>query len=225
MKRLSIIKNKIEKRKYIADEAFDFLVQNSKEFESIDVAFVLGINPKKSDQVVKGVVENVPSGLGKKITVAVFSENITEDVRKIADFVGFEDLYENIKSGAVDADVYIATKDAMMQLAKKGIGKLLKGKMPNAKLGTVVENDNDLEKVIKMQKFGQINFRSNEKVVHASIGRATFTKDQLNANYQELLKKIISVKPNPVKPHEYIKRIYTSSTMGPSIEIKFEGKI
>ena len=224
MKRLLNISKKIEDKKYTSQEAFQVLVENAKEYESVDVAFVLGINPKKSDQVVKGVVENVPSGLGKKITVAVFAKNNVEKISKLADFVGFTDLYEDVKSGKTEADVYITTKECMIELAKLGIGKVLKGKMPNLKTGTVVDEDK-IEQAIKLQKFGQITFRSNEKIIHASIGRSTFTKEELDANYQELLLRVIACKPTPVKPYEYIKRIYTSSTMSPSIEIKFEGKV
>jgi len=218
-KRIKEIKTFIQDKKYEAKDAFDLVISHAKEFESVDVSFVLGIDGKKSDQVVKGVVNNLPSGLGKKKTIAVFTKSNAKEVIALgADYAGFQELYDDIKNETINPDIFIATREIMPELAKLGAGRLLKSKMPNPKFGTVVE-DAQLKDAIKSQKAGNLPFRSNGSLIHASIGRATFSGNELFANYQELLKAIIQSRPTAVKPHNYLKRIFISTTMGPSVQL------
>jgi large subunit ribosomal protein L1 len=202
-----------------AVEAFDLIKKHAKGFESVDVVFKLGIDPKKSDQVVKGVLEVVPAGLGKGVSIAVFS-NIDHEALKSAgaSFVGMDDLIAEIKSGKVEYDVYMASRESMPALAKQGLGRLLKGKMPNPKLGTVVD-EKDMVSAVKSQSAGQIAFRSNGKLVHSSIGRSGFSSEDLVKNFEALLAEVIKSRPTVVKEHQYLKGIFCSSTMGAGFEI------
>lgn len=219
-KRMQAFKSKISDRLYDPQEAFDVLVNNSHDRESIDAVFVLGINGKKSDQVVKGVVEHIPAGLGKKITIALFSKTHHEEAKAAgADFVGFEDLFEKVKKEEVQCDVYLATLDLMPELAKMGLGRILKGKMPNSKFGTVIEQQ-DIISSIKAQKAGKLAFRSNGSLVHCSIGRASFSSQDLVNNFEAIFKAIVQARPTVIKPHSYVKRIFTSSTTSPSLRLQ-----
>jgi len=218
-KRLVEFKKKIAKKQYNCTDAFEILTKNANDRESIDVVFVLGINGKKSDQVVKGVIEHMPAGLGKDKTVAMFTKsNIKEAESAGAKYVGFEDLIQLVKDEEINPDVFMATRDVMPELAKLGLGRILKGKMPNPKFGTVIDVK-DIEKSIKAQKAGQLSFRSNGSLVHSSIGRANFKAEDLTSNLEAMLNIVAQVRPNAVKPHNYLKRIFVSSTMGPSIQI------
>ena len=215
----------IEERKNVPEgpiqaiEAFNLIKKNAKDFESIDVVFKLGIDSKKSDQVVKGVLETVPAGLGKGVSIAVFSHTDHEALKSAgAAFVGMDDLIAEIKSGKVEYDVYIASRENMPALAKQGLGRLLKGKMPNPKLGTVVD-EKDLLSAVKSQFAGQIAFRSNGKLVHSSIGRSGFKSEDLVLNFEALLAEVIKSRPTVVKEHQYLKGIFCSSTMGAGFEI------
>lgn len=222
-KRLKSFREKISDRLYEPLAAFDVLTENANARESIDVVFVLGIDGKKSDQVVKGVVEHVPAGLGKQITIGLFTKadaKIAKDAG--AAHVGFEDLFEKVKSEEISCDVYLATVDVMPELAKMGLGRILKGKMPNPKFGTVIETK-DIEKAIKAQKAGQLAFRSNGSLVHCSIGRASFKSADLVKNFEALFSAIAQARPNAVKPHNYMKRVFVSSTMGPSVQVQVAG--
>jgi len=211
---------KIDNKVYKSIEAFSIITENAKAKESVDIVFVLNTNARKSDEVVKGIVPKMPSGLGKTVTIGVLSK---KDPKKIVEMganqAGFEDFIQDIRDEKVDYDVYIATRDVMPELAKMGMGRVLKGKMPNPKLGTVVE-EADLAKAIEEQKGGQLNFRSNNSLIHTSIGRASFTKEQLEANFIELFNAVVAAKPQSVKPIGYIKKIFLSSTMGPSLQIE-----
>lgn len=220
-KRLVEFRKKVADRNYEPVEAFEVLTKNAKAHESIDIVFVLGIDGRKSDQVVKGVVKNMPAGLGKKVSIGVFTKSDVKVAKDAgADHVGFEDLFEEVKSSKVDCDIYLATVDVMPELAKMGLGRILKGKMPNPKFGTVIEAK-DIANAIKEQKAGQLAFRSNGSLVHCSIGRATFSSTDLAANFNATFEAIKQAKPNAVKPHNYLKRIFVSSTMGPSVQISF----
>ncbi len=220
-KRMTAYKSKIKNELYNPLDAFEVITKNSKEIESVDISFVLGINGKKSDQVVKGVVEKLPAGLGKKVSVAVFTKSSSENG---AEFSGFEDLFEKVKKEEIEADVYIATIDIMPELAKMGLGRILKGKMPNPKFGTVVEAK-DVAKAVAAQKAGQLAFRSNASVINCSIGRASFSTNDLFENFNALLKSVANVRPMVIKPHSYFKKIFVSSTMGPGIQINLSEAI
>jgi large subunit ribosomal protein L1 len=219
-KRMKLFKSKIVDRAYEPKEAFDVLVENAHDRESIDAVFVLNINGKKSDQVVKGVVEHVPAGLGKEITIGVFSKTEHKEAKENgADFVGFEDLFEKVKNEEIKCDVYLATIDIMPELAKMGLGRILKGKMPNSKFGTVIEQQ-DIAKAIKAQKAGKLAFRSNGSLVHCSIGRASFNSLDLVKNFDAVFEAIQQARPSVVKAHSYLKRIFISSTTSPSIRLQ-----
>jgi len=220
-KRLIDFRKQISNRLHQANEAFGILTSNSKQYESIDAVFVLGIDGKKSDQVVKGVVENLPAGLGKKITIGLFTKSEAKSaVEAGIDHVGFEDLFEQVKSEKIDCDIYLATVDVMPELAKMGLGRILKGKMPNPKFGTVIDQK-DVAKAIAAQKAGQLAFRSNGSLVHCSIGRATFSSEDLVKNFSATFNAIKNARPTVIKPHNYLKRVFVSSTMGPSIQLDF----
>ncbi len=218
-KRLNDFRAKISDRQYEAKEAFDILIDNANARESVDIVFVLGIDGKKSDQVVRGVVEHVPAGLGKKVVVGVFAKTDHTTAKDAgAEHVGFEDLFEKVKKEEIDCDVYLATIDIMPELAKMGLGRILKGKMPNPKFGTVIEAK-DIAKAVKTQKAGQIAFRSNGSLIHCSIGRASFKSDDLVKNFEAVFNSVKQARPNAVKPHNYIKRVFVSTTMGPSVRL------
>jgi len=220
-KRLVEFRKKIANKNYEPADAFEILTKEAKAFESVDVVFVLGIDGKKSDQVVKGVVKNLPAGLGKKITIGLFTKSDVKAAKEAgADHAGFEDLFEQVKSEKVDCDVYLATIDIMPELAKMGLGRILKGKMPNPKFGTVIEVK-DVASAIKEQKAGQLAFRSNGSLVHCSIGRASFTSSDLAQNFKATFEAVKQAKPTVIKPQNYLKRIFVSSTMGPSIQLSF----
>ena len=224
-KRLTEFKKKISNKLYHAQDAFEILTQNANARESIDVVFVLGINGKKSDQVVKGVVETLPAGLGKEKQFAIFTKSNIEEAKKAgATYAGFEDLIEMVKKEEINPEIFMATREVMPELAKLGLGRILKGKMPNPKFGTVVEIK-DIESSIKSQKAGQLAFRSNASLVHSSIGRASFKSMDLTKNFEAVLNAIIQARPTVIKPHNYLKRIFVSSTMGPSIQIDYTASI
>lgn len=219
-KRMKLFKSKVSEKIHAPLDAFEILITNAKPTESIDISFVLGINAKKSDQVVKGIVEHMPAGLGKNITIGVFTKTDVKEILAIgAEHAGFEDLFADVKAEKIDCDVYIATSDIMPELAKLGLGRILKGKMPNPKFGTVVETK-DLMNAIKLQKAGKLAFRSNNNVINSSIGRASFSSKELMSNYTAFYNSIIQAKPTVIKPHNYIKKIFISSTIGPSVQIE-----
>ena len=186
--------------------------------ESFDVAVVLGIDGSKSDQAVRSAVV-LPNGTGKTVRVAVFAQGNQADAAKAAgaDIVGFEDLAEIVKTGKLDADVVIATPDAMRIVGQ--LGQILgpKGLMPNPKVGTV---SNDAAAAVKNAKGGQARYRSDKNgIVHCSIGKVSFKPDAIKQNLESLINDLKKVKPVSAKGI-YLKKLIVSSTMGPAIHVE-----
>lgn len=204
---------------YALDEAVKLVKKNAtaKFDESIDVAINLGIDAKKSDQLVRGSIV-LPKGTGKKVRVAVFAQGdkAREAKEAGADIVGFEDLAEQIKGGKMDFDVAIASPDAMRVVG--ALGQILgpRGLMPNPKVGTVTPNVAD---AVKNAKAGQVQYRSDKAgIVQVSIGRASFSEDALAENFRALLDALNKAKPAGTKGI-YLKKISVSSTMGPGVKV------
>jgi large subunit ribosomal protein L1 len=204
---------------YEVDEALELLkgLQTAKFDESVDVAIRLGVDPRQSDQMVRGVV-GLPHGTGKNVRVLVFAKGEKEQEAKDAgaDFVGAEDLVDKIKGGWLDFDRAIASPDMMAKVGP--IAKILgpRGLMPNPKVGTVTK---DIAKAVQDQKAGAVEFRVEKAgIVHAPIGRLSFDIDKLRDNLDALLEQIVRLKPSAAKGI-YIQSIWLSSTMGPGIPI------
>lgn len=185
--------------------------------EAIDVAVVLGIDAKKSDQGVRSAVV-LPHGTGKDVRVAVFAQGANADAAKAAgaDVVGFDDLAASMKAGDLNYDVVIASPDAMRIVGQLGTVLGPRGLMPNPKVGTVAA---DVGAAVKNAKSGQVRYRSDKAgVVHASIGRANFTAEQLQDNLKTFINDLKRAKPAAAKGM-YIKKIAVSSTMGPGLAV------
>jgi large subunit ribosomal protein L1 len=204
---------------YQIDEALTLVKElaSSKFPESIDVSVNLGVDPKKSDQVVRGSTV-LPNGTGKTVRVAVFAQGDNADKAKSAgaDIVGFEDLAETIKGGEMNFDVVIATPDAMRVVGT--LGQILgpRGLMPNPKVGTVTA---DVETAVKNAKAGQVRYRTDKAgIIHCPIGRVDFEVPALKENLAALLADLQKAKPAASKG-AYLKRLTVSSTMGPGISI------
>lgn len=185
--------------------------------ESIDVAVNLGVDPKKSDQNVRGSTV-LPNGTGKTVRVAVFAqgENAEKATAAGADIVGFEDLAETIKGGTIEFDILIATPDAMRLVGQ--LGKVLgpRGLMPNPKVGTVTP---DVEGAVKNAKSGQVSYRTDKAgIIHCSIGQADFEVEALKENLKALLNALNKAKPSAAKG-VYMKKVTVSSTMGPGVVV------
>ena len=190
---------------------------NAKFDESVDVAVVLGIDSKKSDQSVRGSVV-LPAGSGKTKRVAVFTQGAKADEAKAAgaDVVGFDDLAARIKEGFMDFDVVIASPDAMRVVGQ--LGQILgpRGLMPNPKVGTVTP---DVVQAVKNAKAGQVQFRADKAgIIHATIGRASFDVDRLKTNLSALIDALNKVKPASSKGI-YLRKISVSSTMGIGVRV------
>ncbi len=190
---------------------------NAKFDESVDVAVVLGIDSKKSDQSVRGSVV-LPAGSGKTKRVAVFTQGAKADEAKAAgaDVVGFEDLATKVKEGFMDFDVVIASPDAMRVVGQ--LGQILgpRGLMPNPKVGTVTP---DVVQAVKNAKAGQVQFRADKAgIIHATIGRASFDVDRLKTNLSALIDALNKVKPASSKGI-YLRKISVSSTMGIGVRV------
>jgi len=219
-KRMRAIKEKLTPGKqYAVDEAISLIKGFSKlKFrESVDVAVNLGIDAKKSDQVVRGSTV-LPHGTGKTVRVAVFTQgNNAEAAKKAgADIVGFEDLAEKVKAGQLDFDVVIASPDAMRIVGQ--LGQILgpRGLMPNPKVGTVTP---DVAGAVKNAKSGQVRYRADKAgIVHCTIGKSDFEANALKENLHALLADLNKVKPATSKGI-YLKKVTVSSTMGPGIVI------
>ena len=219
-KRTKVIRGKVEPNKsYALAEALKLVkdTATAKFDESVDVAVVLGIDAKKSDQSVRGAVV-LPGGTGKTVRVAVFTQGAKADEAKAAgaDIVGFEDLATKVKGGFMDFDVVIASPDAMRVVG--ALGQILgpRGLMPNPKVGTVTA---DVAVAVKNAKAGQVQFRANkEGVVHCSIGRASFEVDRLKTNMTALVDALNKAKPASVKGI-FLKKLSVSSTMGIGVRI------
>jgi len=204
---------------YQVDEALTLVKElaTSRFPESIDVSVNLGVDPKKSDQVVRGSTV-LPNGTGKTVRVAVFAQGDNADKAKSAgaDIVGFEDLAETIKGGEMNFDVVIATPDAMRVVGK--LGQILgpRGLMPNPKVGTVSA---DVETAVKNAKAGQVRYRTDKAgIIHCPIGRVDFEVPALKENLAALLADLQKTKPAASKG-AYVKSLAVSSTMGPGISI------
>ncbi|MBM4221647.1 MAG: 50S ribosomal protein L1 [Gammaproteobacteria bacterium] len=206
-------------KSYAIDEALALVKElaTAKFAETVDVAINLGIDAKKSDQVVRGSAL-LPHGTGKTVRVAVFAQGQNADKARAAgaDVVGFEDLAEQMKAGSIDFDTVIATPDAMRIVGQ--LGRVLgpRGLMPNPKVGTVTQ---DVEAAVRNAKAGQVRFRADKGgVVHCPIGKASFEVGALRDNLLALLNDIKKVKP-PAAKGQYLKRLTVSSTMGPGVMV------
>lgn len=185
--------------------------------ESIDVAVSLGVDARKSDQVVRGSVV-LPAGTGKSVRVAVFAQGDKAEAAKAAgaEIVGFEDLAADIKAGNMNFDVVIATPDAMKIVGQLGQVLGPRGLMPNPKVGTVTM---DVATAVKNAKAGQVQFRTDKAgLVHATIGRASFGIDSLESNLKALVDALVKAKPATSKG-QYLRKVAVSATMGPGVRV------
>ena len=219
-KRVAAVRSKVQPAKsYSVDEALKLVKETAtaKFDESVDIAVNLGIDAKKSDQVVRGSVV-LPRGTGKKVRVAVFTQGANAEKAKAAgaDIVGFDDLAEKIKGGFMEFDVVIATPDAMKVVGPLGQVLGPRGLMPNPKVGTVSAN---VEEAVKNAKGGQVQYRADKAgIVQCTIGRASFEVDALAENLEALIGAINKAKPSSLKGI-YLKKISVSSTMGVGVRI------
>ena len=204
---------------YSFDDALKMLRDYaSKKFdETLEVAMNLGVDPRHADQMVRGVV-SLPKGTGKTVRVAVFAKGAKADEAKAAgaDVVGAEDLMETVQGGQIDFDRVIATPDMMGVVGR--LGKVLgpKGLMPNPKLGTVTM---DVTKAVTDAKGGQVEFRVEKAgIVHAGIGKASFSEDDLRENFRAFMDAIQKARPTGAKG-KFVEKVSVSSTMGPGVKI------
>jgi large subunit ribosomal protein L1 len=219
-KRQKAIREKIDGTKlYAIDEAVALLAELStvKFKESVDVAVNLGVDPRKSDQVVRGSTV-LPHGTGKTVRVAVFAQGENAEKAKAAgaDIVGFDDLAESIKGGDLDFGVVIATPDAMRVVGQ--LGQILgpRGLMPNPKVGTVTA---DVETAVKNAKAGQARFRTEKNgIIHAGVGQVGFEANAVKENIEALIADLKKLKPASAKG-VYVKKVTLSTTMGPGLSI------
>lgn len=204
---------------YVIDDALALVKElaTAKFPESVDVSVNLGVDPRKSDQVVRGSTV-LPNGTGKSVRVAVFAQgdNVEKAKAAGADVVGFEDLAETIKGGELNFDVVIATPDAMRVVGQ--LGQILgpRGLMPNPKVGTVTA---DVESAVNNAKAGQVRYRTDKAgIIHCPIGRADFEVGALKENLDALLADLKKAKPAASKG-QYVKKLTVSSTMGPGVSV------
>ncbi|WP_036298954.1 50S ribosomal protein L1 [Methylophilus sp. OH31] len=219
-KRIDALRAKIDRNKlYPVADALNLVKEgaSAKFNESVDAVINLGIDPRKSDQLVRGAIV-LPNGTGKTVRVAVFAQGVQAEAAKAAgaDIVGFEDLAEQVKGGMLDFDVAIATPDAMRIVG--ALGQVLgpRGLMPNPKVGTVTP---DAATAVKNAKAGQVQYRTDKGgIVHCTIGRASFTTEQLQGNLSALVDALNKAKPTSSKG-VYLKKLSVSSTMGPGVRV------
>lgn len=219
-KRTRAAREKIDREKqYPVEEALSLAktTATAKFRESIDVAIRLGVDPRKSDQAVRGSTV-LPNGTGKDVRVAVFAQGDNADAAKEAgaDIVGMDDLAESIKGGDLNFDVVIATPDAMRVVGR--LGQILgpRGLMPNPKVGTVTT---DVAQAVQNAKAGQVRYRTDKAgIIHAPIGKADFAEEALQQNLQALLTDLVKAKPASAKG-QYVQKIAVSSTMGVGITV------
>ncbi len=219
-KRTAALREKIDRNRiYPLNEALALVkdTATAKFDESIDIAVILGVDPRKSDQLVRGSIV-LPAGTGKTSRVAVFAQGAKAEEAKAAgaDVVGFDDLAESIKGGNLDFDVVIATPDAMRVVG--ALGQILgpRGLMPNPKVGTV---SMDVAQAVKNAKAGQVQYRTDKAgIVHVTVGRASFTPEQLSDNVKALIEALNKAKPSAAKG-VYLKKVSLSSTMGAGVRV------
>ena len=219
-KRSRLINGQIQPGKiYGADEAFGILksISSVKFIESVDVAVMLGVDPRKSDQAVRGATV-LPNGTGKSARVAVFAQGANADAatQAGADIVGMDDLAAQVKAGEMNFDVVIATPDAMRVVGQ--LGQILgpRGLMPNPKVGTVTA---DVATAVKNAKAGQVRYRTDKKgIIHCTIGRVNFEPAALKENLEALLADLRKAKPSSSKG-VYLRKISVSTTMGPGLAV------
>ncbi len=219
-KKARLIREKVDSNKqYAFDEAVSLLKElgTAKFPESIDVSVNLGIDPRKSDQNVRGATV-LPNGTGKNVRVAVFTQGPNADAAREAgaDIVGMEDLAEQVKKGEMDFDVVIASPDAMRVVGQ--LGQILgpRGLMPNPKVGTVTP---DVATAVKNAKSGQVRYRTDKGgIIHCTIGKIAFDAQAIKQNLEALLADLKKAKPSAAKGI-YVKKITLSTTMGPGLSI------
>src|SRR5574343_386118 len=219
-KRAKLIRSKVDStREYAINDAVALLKElaTSKFVESVDVAVNLGIDARKSDQNVRGATV-LPHGTGRTVRVAVFTQGANAEAAKAAgaDIVGMDDLGEMVKKGQMDFDVVIASPDAMRVVGQ--LGQILgpRGLMTNPKVGTVTM---DVTTAVKNAKAGQVQYRTDKAgIVHATIGRASFSVENLETNLKALIDALNKAKPASSKG-QYLKKIAVSATMGPGVRV------
>ena len=219
-KRVAALRSQVDRNKlYNVQEALDLVKQcaNAKFNESVDIAVQLGVDARKSDQVVRGSVV-MPEGTGKVVRVAVFTsgDKVAQAQEAGADIVGMEDLAAQVKAGQLDFDVVIASPDAMRVVGQ--LGQILgpRGMMPNPKVGTVTP---DVATAVKNAKAGQVQYRTDKSgIIHCTIGRAAFEASALENNIKALLEALQKQKPASSKG-VYLRKIALSCSMGPGIKV------
>ena len=219
-KKAKLIAEKVDKSKqYSISESVSLLKEfaNPKFDEGVDVSVVLGVDPRKSDQNVRGA-SVLPNGTGKTVRVAVFTQGPNADAAKEAgaDVIGMDDLADQVKKGEMDFDVVIASPDAMRVVGQ--LGQILgpRGLMPNPKVGTVTP---DVATAVKNAKSGQVRYRTDKGgIVHCSIGKVSFDEASIKQNLEFLIADLNKAKPSAAKG-VYLKKVVVSSTMGPGLWI------
>lgn len=218
-KKIRSARKKVEHKEYTGDEGIALVqsLSQAKFNETLEIAVKLGVDPKHSDQQVRGVVP-LPAGTGKDVRVAVICKEDKEAAAKAAgaDIVGSTEIIEEIKAGKINFDVCIATPDMMGLVGQ--VARILgpKGLMPNPKLGTVTP---DVATAVKNAKSGQVEFRVEKAgIVHVGVGKLSFSKEDLLNNIKALLSALIKAKPSGAKG-AYLKSVHLSSTMGPSVRL------
>jgi len=219
-KRAKLISEKVKKGQvYAAEDAFTLLssISTVKFPESVDVAIMLGVDPRKSDQAVRGATV-LPNGTGKSARVAVFAQGANADAAREAgaEIVGMDDLAAQVKAGQMDFDVVIASPDAMRVVGQ--LGQILgpRGLMPNPKVGTVTA---DVATAVRNAKAGQVRYRTDKKgIIHCTIGKVSFESVALKENLEALLADLKKIKPSTSKG-VYLKKITVTTTMGPGLTL------
>lgn len=225
-KRAKVIREKVDPTKaYTLEEAVALLNELStvKFNESLDVAINLGVDPRKSDQVVRGATV-MPNGTGKDVRVAVFTQGANADAAKEAgaDIVGMDDLAEQVKKGQLDFDVVIASPDAMRVVGQ--LGQILgpRGLMPNPKVGTVTP---DVATAVKNAKAGQVRFRTDKNgIIHTTLGKVDFDATAIQGNLEALVADLKRLKPSTSKGI-YFRKVTLSTTMGPGLTLDHSGLV
>lgn len=219
-KRVREVREKVDRRRvYPAEEAFVLLKELSrvKFLENVDVAVNLGVDPRKSDQVVRGATV-LPNGIGKQVRVAVFAQGAAAEAATAAgaERVGMDDLAADVKAGNLDFDVVIASPDAMRVVGQ--LGKILgpRGLMPNPKVGTVTP---DVAEAVRNAKAGQVRYRTDKAgIIHCPLGKLDFEPAALRENLEALLGNLMKAKPSTSKGI-YMKKVTVSTTMGPGLTV------